>query len=115
MLTELSKVTQQVDIKGSLNPRLANCSTALLTTPSLSCSEVGIGRGSEKPTTVRTTLIVTVYQMCTTCQVLHVLIVLFHPRIQEETLVVPILQMQKLRLTGIKVLFTSPPTGNQRH
>lgn len=91
MLSELPKVTLQVNIKGRLNPWLANCSTTLLTTPSLSCSEVGIDHSFEKPTTVRTTWIVTVYQVCTTCQVLHVLIFLLPPRIQEETLVVPIL------------------------
>lgn len=51
-----------------------------------------------RPTKVRAILAVTVYQVSTMCQVLHVLIVSLHPRIHKENLVVfPILSMQKTK------------------
>lgn len=60
----------------------------------------------QRKATVKTASVVTVYQVFTMCPVPPMFIVSTHPRLREENLIaLPILQMQKQSLTGVKVLF----------
>lgn len=68
---------------------------------------VAVGAQRKLTRAVRTALAVTVWQVSIINRVHHMLIISFHSRKWEENLVVPILWMQKLRLTSVKAVFIS--------